>query len=564
MDNQRLFTWGLFGLLVFMTWNAWQLDYARPAQVPTDPVDTAAPLDAADGLPEMPAADLPEPSRIDAGMAPAASPETAGSQPSGGQRIRVRTDVLDIVIDTRGGDIVAARLPVYPVRKDAPDEVIELLSDEDLEFGRFQTGLRSRVEDEEPNHLALFTAAATDYRLGDAEELVIPLSWERADGLSVVKTYRFTRGSYRIDLDYLVTNGSEESWRAANYTRIVKTAHLPDRSMFDVDTYSFQGPVLYNGDKYQKYPIDDLADDGAVRFEASNGWLAAIEHHFLVAAVPPPDAVSRYDLALRNDRFVASAIGPARAVLPGQTQAFGETLFVGPKLQSQLEEISPDLKLTVDYGILTVLAQPLFWLLAKVHNVVGNWGWAIIIVTLLIKLAFYRLTARSGRSMAKMRELQPRLKQIQERYKDDRQKLSQAMMDLYKREKVNPAAGCLPILVQMPFFLAFYWVLLESVEMRQAPFMLWINDLSVRDPYFVLPLLMGVAMFFQQKLNPAPADPVQARVMQILPVVFTAFFAFFPAGLVLYWFTNTLLSILQQWRINEVVHAEATQKKKSA
>jgi YidC/Oxa1 family membrane protein insertase len=245
------------------------------------------------------------------------------------------------------------------------------------------------------------------------------------------------------------------------------------------------------------------------------------------------------------------------AVAPGTSHTFETTLFVGPKLQDQLEEISPKLKLTVDYGWLTMLSQPLFMLLSWVHDFVKNWGVAIILVTVLIKLAFYKLTAASGRSMAKMREIQPRMKALQERYKDDRQQLSQAMMDLYKREKVNPAAGCLPILIQMPFFLAFYWVLLESVEMRQAPFALWITDLSSRDPYFILPLIMGVAMFFQQKLNPAPADPVQAKVMQIMPIVFTGFFAFFPSGLVLYWVTNTVLSIAQQWRINKVVHEEA-------
>ena len=231
-------------------------------------------------------------------------------------------------------------------------------------------------------------------------------------------------------------------------------------------------------------------------------------------------------------------------------------LFVGPKLQDQLRTVSDRLPLTVDYGILTPLADPLFWVLSKVHNVVGNWGWAIVLVTLLIKLVFYKLTEQSGRSMAKMRNLQPRLKALQERYKDDRQKLSEAMMDLYKREKVNPAAGCLPILIQMPFFLAFYWVLLESVEMRQAPFMLWINDLSSRDPLFILPILMGAAMLAQQQLNPAPADPIQARVMRILPIVFTVFFAFFPAGLVLYWFTNTILGVAQQWQINRGVTRE--------
>jgi len=244
------------------------------------------------------------------------------------------------------------------------------------------------------------------------------------------------------------------------------------------------------------------------------------------------------------------AEGPVITVEPGEEALLEETLYVGPKLQTQLEKLAPGLALTVDYGRLALLAKPLFWLLQQVHDVVGNWGWAIIIVTFLIKLAFYKLTEASGKSMAKMRKLQPRLKALQERYKDDRAALSQHMMDLYKREKVNPAAGCLPMIIQIPFFIAFYWVLLESVEMRQAPFALWITDLSARDPFFILPLLMGVAMFVQQKLNPAPPDPVQAKVMTILPVMFTGFFAFFPSGLVLYWLTNSVLSVIQQWNIN--------------
>ena len=328
--------------------------------------------------------------------------------------------------------------------------------------------------------------------------------------------------------------------------------------MFDVDSYSFAGPIVYNGEKSEKLKHDDLIEDGKYSFTAEQGWFGSIQHHFLSAVVPPPGIEHRYEVAVVGDNSISSAIGRnAETVAPGSSKTFEIELFVGPKLQSQLEEIDKSLKLTVDYGWLTIISQPLFWLLSKVHAFVGNWGVSIILVTFLIKLAFYKLTESSGRSMAKMRNLQPRMKALQDRYKDDRQALSQAMMELYKREKVNPAAGCLPILIQMPFFLAFYWVLLESVEMRQAPFALWITDLSTRDPYFILPLIMGAAMFMQQKLNPAPADPVQAKVMQIMPVMFTGFFAFFPSGLVLYWVTNTLLSIAQQWKINTVVEAEA-------
>ena len=348
-------------------------------------------------------------------------------------------------------------------------------------------------------------------------------------------------------------NDSGEAFGAVPYVQIQHGYRPAERSMFDVDTYSFTGPVIYDGDSYDKIDVEDLLEAPYQQL-IGNGWLAAIQHHFLAAAVPEEQPASQYTISFDGQRYVASAIASeVRPVAPGATASFPARLFVGPKLQDQLADTAEGLQLTVDYGALTVLAQPLFWLLSKVHGLVGNWGWSIVIVTLLIKLLFYKLSETSGRSMAKMRKMQPRMKALQERYKDDREAMSRALMDLYKQEKINPAAGCLPMLVQIPFFIAFYWVLVESVEMRQAPFALWINDLSARDPFFILPLLMGAAMWFQQKLNPAPPDPVQAKVMMFLPVVFTGMFAFFPAGLVLYWLTNSLLSMLQQWKINKAV-----------
>jgi YidC/Oxa1 family membrane protein insertase len=337
----------------------------------------------------------------------------------------------------------------------------------------------------------------------------------------------------------------------------MERVHQPvERSYTSVDSYSFKGPVLYDGDRFETIDFDDLAAMPIMQ-SVAGGWLAAIQHHFLAAAVPPTADVYRYDASTRGSAFLLSAIGPVvdvNAAMPLNTTF---KLFVGPKLQEQLQGVGSELERTVDYGITTPLAQPLFWLLATVERWVGNWGFAIIIVTIMIKLVFYKLTAMSGRSMAKMRKIAPRMKALQERYKDDRQALSQAMMELYKREKVNPAAGCLPILIQMPFFFAFYWVLVESVEMRQAPFALWIDDLSAADPYFVLPALMAVAMYLQTRMSPAPPDPVQARMMQIMPVAFAALLVFFPAGLVLYQLTNTVLSILQQWRINTIVARES-------
>jgi YidC/Oxa1 family membrane protein insertase len=314
--------------------------------------------------------------------------------------------------------------------------------------------------------------------------------------------------------------------------------------------------VLYGGDGFERFEFEDLAE-APVERNVEGGWFAAIQHHFLAAAVPPASGVYRYQAAVRGAAFQLNAVGPVADVNAAMPLNATFKLFVGPKLQAQLQGVGSDLERTVDYGITTPLAQPLFTVLNWVHGWVNNWGFAIIIVTLMIKAVFYKLTAMSGRSMAKMRKIAPRMKALQERYKDDRQALSQAMMELYKREKVNPAAGCLPILIQMPFFFAFYWMLVESVELRQAPFALWLDDLSAPDPFYVLPVLMTAAMWFQTRLSPAPPDPIQARMMQIMPIVFGGVLLFFPAGLVLYQLTNTVLSIAQQWRINTLVARES-------
>lgn len=568
MDNQRLLVWAAFGLMLWFTWQAWMQDYG-PVSAPPQ---TAEPATESPGDLAPTPEDLPELTDAGPGDPPADTGpalETPGRETGEGESadraadvIHVRTDVLDVEISTRGGTLSGATLLQYPVHKDRPDEPVRLLSTQRERLGLIQSGLRRSGDGAEPNHLAQFESDRQEYQLGTDDELTVSLTWRDESGVSVVKQYRFERGSYIIELTQSVMNESSEDWRGASYTQIQRYSYPQDRSMFDVESYSYHGPIVYDGERSEKLDRDDLMSDGPFTMTAEGGWVAMIEHHFLSAFVPATGE-RRYRVAVRDDVATASAIGSAETIAPGEGRTFETTLFVGPKLQRQLEQVTPTLKLTVDYGWLTIISEPLFWLLSKIHGVVGNWGVAIIIVTILIKLVFYKLTETSGRSMAKMREIQPRMKALQERYKDDRQQLSQAMMELYKREKVNPAAGCLPILVQMPFFLAFYWVLLESVEMRQAPFALWITDLSSRDPYFILPLIMGAAMFFQQKLNPAPADPVQAKVMQIMPIVFTGFFAFFPSGLVLYWVTNTILSIAQQWRINKVVHAETTRRKSS-
>jgi YidC/Oxa1 family membrane protein insertase len=560
MDNQRLLIWATFALLAWMTYTAWMQDYGpKPVVVApqaSEQSTTDAPLDAdiATDLPEFGAAE--ESALTPPGAEPAAPAIEAAS--ANAPVVTVLTDVFKVEISTEGGTVQSAVLLKYPVAKDQPDTLVTLLSTDRDQLGLIRTGILTDG-DNVPDHNATFTAARTNYELGGKDQIVVPLRWTDDQGVSVEKRFTFRRGSYAIDVQQSLDNASDSAVRAYGYAQMLRRSKEPNRSMFDVDSYSFDGVLVFNGEKSEKLKRDDLLDDGQFKFSSNDGWFGFIQHHFLSAVVPQSDDTQDYNVQItkQQDIEVARVVAPTQSIAAGQRATFETTLFVGPKLQSQLEEIHEKLKLTVDYGWLTIISNPLFWLLSFVFGYVGNWGVAIILVTVLIKLAFYKLTEASGRSMAKMRNLQPRMKALQDRYKDDRQALSQAMMELYKREKVNPAAGCLPILIQMPFFLAFYWVLLESVEMRQAPFALWITDLSSKDPFFILPLIMGAAMFFQQKLNPAPTDPVQAKVMQIMPVMFTGFFAFFPSGLVLYWVTNTLLSIAQQWKINKVVEAEA-------
>jgi len=558
MANIRVFLWVGLGLLIWMSFQAWQQDYAPSRQAgpsTSGTIESSTGQSSSDqstefgSLPEIP--DLPGISGTTE-----VSSETIKQPAAASSVITVRTDVLELEIDPNGADIRSARLLAYPLHKDQPDVAVRLLKPDDAELFVYRTGLRALDGAAEANHLSEFVAEKSDYELAsDADELSVALVWSGEGGISVKKIYHFKRGSYAIGLEQNVTNGSQAPYRAVSYLQIQRRHNPPERSMFNVDSYSFMGPVIFDGEKYEKLDVDDLSDEP---FEqtVTGGWIASIQHHFLVAAIPSVDATVNYRAIFNGTEYILSAIqAEATTIAPNDSRTFSSSLFVGPKLQKQLEETADGLALTVDYGIFTVLAQPLFWLLQKIYQFIGNWGWTIIIVTILIKLAFYKLTETSGRSMAKMRKLQPRLKALQDRHKDDREALSKAMMELYKREKVNPAAGCFPMLIQIPFFMAFYWVLLESVEMRQAPFVLWITDLSSRDPWFILRLLMGAAMYFQQKLNPAPPDPMQAKVMQFLPVMFTAMFAFFPAGLVLYWLTNSVLSMAQQWRINKVLGA---------
>jgi YidC/Oxa1 family membrane protein insertase len=471
--------------------------------------------------------------------------------------VTVTTDVFELSINPdRGGDIVQARLLKYFPNKDDQSKKIELLSYNEDNYQYFQTGLLSLSGLPEPNHQQAFLETDRKIELREGQEQVsTSLVWkikQDQTNLEVKKSYTFQRGRYDILLTYDIKNLGTQDYTFVLYNQLVKKDKKAERSMFNVETYSYNGPIIYNGESYQKIDTAELADT-PLRETHTNGWASNIQHHFLVAMVPEQNQPYTFSASSdpANELYKLAMVGQTPVtVRPGARAQVSTTLFVGPKIQEQLKDVAQGLELSVDFGKLTFLSSPLFWLLNKTHQLVRNWGLAIILVTLLIKLLFYPLTEASGKSMAKMRKVQPRIKAIQDRHKDDKQAQSQAMMELYKKEKVNPMAGCLPMLIQIPFFIAFYWVLLESVEIRQAPFFLWIQDLSSRDPYFVLPLLMGLGMFFQQKLNPAPPDPMQAKIMTAMPIMFTAMFAFFPSGLVLYWLTNSLLSIAQQWKIN--------------
>ncbi len=562
--------------ILFLNYEAWMRDYPTSLGTPQSIGAAAVGSRLGDSVPQAgtpgtAVSSTPALAPAPLGSAPPAAPPERPTMEGGAAApgtapdaatVRVVTDVLDVGINPKGGELDRADILQYPLHKNAPDVAVRLLNDDGEDsLYLLQTGLTGGPGEAAPTHLAPWTSAEKSYSLAaGVDELRVPLTWTDGHGLTVIKTFTFKRGAYAIGLTYDVQNDGTTARSLASYSQFLRHWVHASRSYFDVETYSFKGPAVFDGTKSRDLKVENEAD-GRFSETAANGWIASLQHHFVSAIVPEAGQPTRYQLQVQGQQYLLSATGPMVQVAAGARAQFHETLFVGPKLQAQLAAAGPRLDLTADYGLLTVIAHPLFVSLKWIHGLIGNWGWAIIIVTALIKLLFYPLSQASGRSLAKMRAVAPRMKQIQESYKDDREKLGRAMMELYKKEKINPLAGCLPMVVQIPFFISFYWVLLESVEMRQAPFMLWINDLSSRDPFFVLPLLMGGAMFAQFKLNPAPPDPMQAKIMQFMPLVMTGMMAWFPSGLVLYWLTNTVLSIVQQWRVNKVVGAESAKQR---
>ena len=559
MEQQRLFlTIGLFFLL-YLAYDAWQLEFG-PKPVPV-----------AQSINASPAADIPVGSD-NVSSVPAAAPATSPSSiPSAAitpaakaiqqaQRVVVETDVLRLEIDSQGGDVRVVDLLNYPETNKDDTKAFRLMSDANKDLYIAQSGFAGKRDNKDgtaiaaPNHNTIYKIEKNSYKLADGRDAIkINLFWNSPENVLFIKSYELKRGSYQINVSHTIQNNSGKLWRGNLYQQLQRLDYEDENQSSFIYTYT--GGVLYSPeDKYQKIDFSDMENENLKR-DIKNGWAAIIQHYFLAAWIPPVDSQqSYYTRDLKQSRYVIGMKATNETqVASGTTQTLNNLLFVGPKIQQELEAIAPGLELTVDYGVLTFIAKPIFWLLTKIHNFVGNWGWAIILLTLLIKLVFYKLSEASYKSMANMRKVQPRLTAMKERFGDDRQKMNQAMMKMYKEEKINPLGGCLPILVQIPVFISLYWVLLESVELRQADWIFWFTDLSAKDPYFVLPLLMGITMFIQQKLNPPPMDPMQAKIMQALPIVFTVFFAFFPAGLVLYWVVNNTLSIAQQWYITKIV-----------
>lgn len=543
-------------MLVFMLQQAWEADYnPKPA--------VQAVVENVNARDDLPAGTTP--AQTQTAMPAVVNASTA-------KVIKITTDLLALEINTQGGTIQNLDLLAYPTEHEntavnklrgifgfqIPEinkSPVRLFNGDAEKLFVAQSGLiSSQGSSEAANHHSIFNAPQDNYVLAQGQDaLSVPLTWTDANGLQVTKTFTFKRGSYEIDLTQTVKNNSTTVWSGRQYSQLLKTPSKEQNSAF-MGMRAYDGGVIYTQEnKYQKVDFDDMHDEN-IDVSSVGGWTAMIQHYFASAWVPPADQENHfYSKELKVGQYVIGTYSPAVTVEPNAEANFAAQLFAGPKIQPLMEQTAQGLELTVDYGVLTFIGKPIYSLLNQINKLVDNWGIAIMGVTFVIKLLFFPLSNASFKSMAKMRKIQPRLKELQERFKDDRPRFNQEMMAMYRKEKVNPLGGCLPILIQIPVFMALYWVLSETVEFRQAPFFGWIQDLSVQDPFFVLPVLMGISMKIQQSLNPPPIDPVQAKVMKMFPIVFTVFFLFFPAGLVWYWVVNNTLSILQQTYITKQI-----------
>ncbi len=527
----------------FALWEAWQKDYPpHVANLATQPS-----IPGAENLPPLSA-------QGQASNLPPVTHLTAPTKTStSGQIIPIQTDVFQATIDTQGGNIVQLALPKYPKSIETPQQPVLLFNSDPLTLYQAQSGLIGEAGPDTQAGQALFTAEKPQYTMANnQDQLAARLQWTSPAGVKVSKTFLFQRGNYAISVQYQIENNSKQPWAGQLYAQLKRKPEHTSNSIFSLHT--FQGAAYSTTEQaYEKLSFGKM-DKQNLDQVGQGGWVAMQQRYFLSSWIPPQGQTSHYySRTSPNQEYSIGYVGPVIHVAPGSSATANAMLYAGPEVTDTLKNLAPRLDLTIDYGWLWPISKAIFWVMKTIYNFVGNWGWAIVLVTLLIKIIFYKLSETSYRSMARIRKLTPKIEAIKDRYGNDRQKMSQATMEMYKKEKVNPLSGCLPILIQIPFFIALYYVLIESVELRQAPFIFWIQDLSSRDPYFVLPVLMGISMFLQQRLNPPPPDPMQAKLMMFLPVVFTAFFIAFPAGLVLYWLVNNCLSALQQWYINRQI-----------
>ena len=547
MDTQRLILFFVFGFSVLMLWDAWEKEHRpKPVAQVTAPA-VPGPAAKADAQPAAAAAP--------ATAAKPADPAVPGTSATAlkGETVTVRTDLVIADIDTLGATLKRVELLKHKDAKDVSLNLVLLGPEHQYEA---QSGLTG---DGGPNHRTLWKFQPGETTLAAGQQtLDLRFTAQGKDGLAVTKLYRFKRDSYEIEVSLELKNTGTVPLSPATYFQFTHNGKSSTDANAVAQTFgaqSFNGFAVYTDEKkFEKIHLTDI-DKGKAEYvkQASNGWLAYIQHYFVAGWVPPAKSVRSYEVLKRDDGIYAGYVRvPAGTLESGAATTVTVPLYAGPQEQRRLAAVAPGFDLVVDYGWLTVIAWPLFWLLEKFHDLSGNWGVAIILLTVLIKLVFFPLSAASYKSMAKMKLVTPRMQKIREMYEHDRQKMNQAMMEMYKTEKINPLGGCFPILVQIPVFIALYWTLLAAIELRHAPFILWIHDLSALDPYYVLPVLMTITMVLQTKMNPVPPDPVQAKVMQFMPFIFSIFFFFFPAGLVLYWLVNNILSILQQWQIQRL------------
>ncbi|MCP4789311.1 MAG: membrane protein insertase YidC [Gammaproteobacteria bacterium] len=548
MDFQRILLIGALAAISYIMMLQWGQDYGPAATEPTQVTSVSA-------YQEAPVSTDFAISTDEQTIVPVENTQAQAAL------VNVTTDTLQVTIDTHGGDVIQASLVQYLAEMDHPDVLFTLLEQNQNRTYVAQSGLVGS-HGTDATARPVYSVSQSSYNLGDGQDSMdVVLSFTDQYGALINKVYTFTRGSHTIGLTYRVDNQSNQPWAANLFGQLKRDNSADATESNSMGMSAYLGPAFsLDDEKYKRYDFDDM-DDENLKATATGGWVAMLQHYFVSAWIPNAEQQHTYSTRVSNGNYIAGFVSPALTLQPGQQGSTGALLYAGPKIQDDLEAISENLDLVVDYGWLWWIAQPLFWLLKTMYSFVGNWGVAIILVTLCVKAFFFYPSAISYRSMAKMRALAPEIAKLKERFGDDRQKMSQGMMELYKREKANPLSGCFPILIQMPVFIGLYWMLMESVELRHAPFYLWITDLSVNDPTYILPILMGASMFVQQLLNPTPPDPMQAKIMKMLPLVFTFFFLWFPAGLVLYWVVNNLLSIAQQYVITKRIERDMAAKK---